>query len=157
MDWIYCVENPHESCMKISIITITIIIIHSNMYANTVQRRLRLASMDFQLLLTGLVFDNERISVESYHLIFSIVGLRARSSPYPIIPVDEAERIVSQHASPMEICEMPVSESIVGHVLAQDVEAKEPVPGYRASVVDGYAVRGKIAGQNVRSINYSYI
>ncbi|CAB5124419.1 unnamed protein product [Rhizophagus irregularis] len=32
---------------------------------------------------------------------------------------------------------VPVNENLVGMVLAEDVYAKEPVPGYRASIVDG--------------------
>lgn len=38
---------------------------------------------------------------------------------------------------------LPVSQQLVGHVLAEDVKAIENVPGYRASIVDGYAVHCK--------------
>ncbi|KAG9721249.1 hypothetical protein KCU73_g14299, partial [Aureobasidium melanogenum] len=43
---------------------------------------------------------------------------------------------------------LPVNESLVGHVLAQDVTAPESVPAFRASIVDGYAV---IAGPDAPS------
>ncbi|KAI8142729.1 MoaB/Mog domain-containing protein [Fennellomyces sp. T-0311] len=69
------------------------------------------------------------------------VTQRARTSPYPIIPVDQAEKMVADHAYLTETVTMPVSEELIGHVLAEDVKAVEAVPGYRASIVDGYAVR----------------
>lgn len=76
------------------------------------------------------------------------VALRARTSPYPMIPMSEAEDLVSKHATTRqqlianEPISMPVSEELIGHVLAEDAVSVEPVPGYRASIVDGYAVRG---------------
>ncbi|KAI9315877.1 hypothetical protein BX666DRAFT_2028118 [Dichotomocladium elegans] len=69
------------------------------------------------------------------------VSQRARVSPYPLISMEEAEKLVSKHAHPLEIIEIEVSEALIGHVLAEDAVAVEAVPGYRASIVDGYAVR----------------
>ncbi|KAI9269302.1 MoaB/Mog domain-containing protein [Phascolomyces articulosus] len=69
------------------------------------------------------------------------VSQRARTSPYPIIPVDEAESLVAKYAHITETVSVPVSQELLGHVLAEDVKAVEAVPGYRASIVDGYAVR----------------
>ncbi|KAI9492942.1 MoaB/Mog domain-containing protein [Zychaea mexicana] len=69
------------------------------------------------------------------------VSQRARTSPYPIIPVDEAEKLVADNAHLTDIVSVRVSQQLLGHVLAEDVEAVEAVPGYRASIVDGYAVR----------------
>lgn len=72
-----------------------------------------------------------------------IVSRRARSSPYPLISVDEAQKLVLEHSTALNAVLMPVSQFLAsGYVLAEDVKSIEPVPGYRASVVDGYAVYG---------------
>jgi len=73
------------------------------------------------------------------------VSRRARSSPYPLIPVEKAHRIVAQFSHPLNVVSVPVSQFLPGYVLAEDVKSLEPVPGYRASVVDGYAIHGKFA------------
>jgi gephyrin len=52
--------------------------------------------------------------------------------------------LVAQHANPLNIISVPVSQFLPGHVLAEDAISVEPVPGYRASVVDGYAIHGNI-------------
>lgn len=59
-----------------------------------------------------------------------------------MVPVDEAVSIIASHAQRLEIVLKLVDDSLVGSVLADDVLAEEPVPGYRASIVDGYAVIG---------------
>ncbi|RVX70676.1 hypothetical protein B0A52_05326 [Exophiala mesophila] len=65
---------------------------------------------------------------------------RARSSPYPMLSVEEAvAKIIEQSPSPIvEIRD--VSPDLAGYVLAEDIKAAEAVPAYRASIVDGYAV-----------------
>ncbi|KAI8382313.1 MoaB/Mog domain-containing protein [Blakeslea trispora] len=68
------------------------------------------------------------------------VSRRARSSPYPLISVEEAKLKISEFARQLNVINVPVSQLLPGYVLAEDIEALEPVPGYRASVVDGYAV-----------------
>ncbi|KAI8343488.1 hypothetical protein BC941DRAFT_411547 [Chlamydoabsidia padenii] len=68
------------------------------------------------------------------------VAKRSRVSPYPMIPVDDAYSIIRRYAAPVGTICLPLSEDLIGYVLAEDVYAKESVPGYRASVVDGYAV-----------------
>ncbi|GES60189.1 molybdenum cofactor biosynthesis protein Gephyrin [Aspergillus terreus] len=65
---------------------------------------------------------------------------RYRSSPYPMLSVDEALQQISQYTPDPVIIEVPVTTSLVGSVLAEDVYAAEAVPAYRASIVDGYAV-----------------
>src|ERR1044072_3016219 len=77
-----------------------------------------------------------------------IVTQRQRKSPYPMITVDEALNIVANHADILGLITVPVNENLIGMVLAEDVYAKEPVPGYRASIVDGYAVVGKLKNIN---------
>ncbi|KAI7902748.1 uncharacterized protein BX663DRAFT_486549 [Cokeromyces recurvatus] len=68
------------------------------------------------------------------------VSGRARSSPYPLISVEKAHEIIAKHSTPLNVITTPVSQFLIGYVLAEDVQALEPVPGYRASTVDGYAV-----------------
>ncbi|GFG09579.1 isoform 5 of gephyrin [Aspergillus udagawae] len=65
---------------------------------------------------------------------------RYRSSPYPMLSVDEALKLISQHTPEPVVIEVPVTHSLVGSVVAEDVYAGEAVPAYRASIVDGYAV-----------------
>ncbi len=65
---------------------------------------------------------------------------RYRESPYPMLSVEDAVKIIVEN-SPLPVpVKMPVNGSLVGHVLAEDVQASEAVPAYRASIVDGYAV-----------------
>ncbi|RDH27919.1 molybdenum cofactor biosynthesis protein Gephyrin [Aspergillus welwitschiae] len=65
---------------------------------------------------------------------------RYRESPYPMLSVDEALKLISQHTPEPSVIEAPVTTALVGSVIAEDVYAKEAVPAYRASIVDGYAV-----------------
>ncbi|KAJ2869304.1 hypothetical protein GGI22_000335 [Coemansia erecta] len=65
---------------------------------------------------------------------------RARKSPYPMIPVSTALSLVLSSVSVMEPVDLLLSEIRPGHVIARDVVAQENVPGYPASVMDGYAV-----------------
>ncbi|KAI5868400.1 gephyrin [Durotheca rogersii] len=65
---------------------------------------------------------------------------RSRESPYPMLSVDDALKLIKQHTPPPEIITSKVDVSLPGLVLAEDVRAKENVPAFRASIVDGYAV-----------------
>ena len=65
---------------------------------------------------------------------------RHRESPYPMLSVDDAVKLILENSPLPEPIKMPVNGSLVGHVLAEDVQASEAVPAYRASIVDGYAV-----------------
>ena len=65
---------------------------------------------------------------------------RYRKSPYPTVSVSDAVKIILEHTPPAEVIEVPVDTSLVGYTLAEDVEAREAVPAFRASIVDGYAV-----------------
>lgn len=65
---------------------------------------------------------------------------RHRESPYPMLSVDDAVKLIIENSPMPEPIEMPVDGTLVGHVLAEDVQASEAVPAYRASIVDGYAV-----------------
>lgn len=65
---------------------------------------------------------------------------RYRASPYPMFTVDHALDMVLCHTPAPVAVKADVDSSLPGAVLAQNVEAAEAVPAYRASIVDGYAV-----------------
>ncbi|KAK3706923.1 hypothetical protein LTR37_012422 [Vermiconidia calcicola] len=65
---------------------------------------------------------------------------RYRESPYPMLSVDEALKQISDHTPAPKVVEVAVNEDLVGSVLAEDVTARESVPAFRASIVDGYAI-----------------
>jgi gephyrin len=65
---------------------------------------------------------------------------RYRESPYPMLSVEDALSKISEHTPEPLITSAPVDEGLVGSVLAQDVTARESVPAFRASIVDGYAI-----------------
>ncbi|KAI9667644.1 MAG: hypothetical protein M1821_000461 [Bathelium mastoideum] len=66
---------------------------------------------------------------------------RHRSSPYPMLSVDEALKLIHDFTPPAKIEKVRIDENLGGAVLAEDVKAPESVPAFRASIVDGYAVR----------------
>jgi gephyrin len=57
-----------------------------------------------------------------------------------MLSVEEALDLIKQHTPASEITTATVDSALVGSVLAQDVKAREKVPAFRASIVDGYAV-----------------
>ncbi|KAK4204916.1 putative Gephyrin [Triangularia verruculosa] len=65
---------------------------------------------------------------------------RHRSSPYPMLSVDDALSLIAKHTASPTATTAKVSPDLVGKVLAQDVFSSAPVPAFRASIVDGYAV-----------------
>ncbi|PGH34256.1 gephyrin [[Emmonsia] crescens] len=65
---------------------------------------------------------------------------RYRESPYPMLSVEEALKIIVEQTPEPTIIETPVDVCLVGCVIAEDVYSREAVPAYRASIVDGYAV-----------------
>lgn len=65
---------------------------------------------------------------------------RHRESPYPMLSVPEALSQIAAHTPSPKIVTAKVDSSLVGAVLAEDVSARENVPAFRASIVDGYAV-----------------
>ncbi|KAI9886134.1 MAG: hypothetical protein M1823_002094 [Watsoniomyces obsoletus] len=67
---------------------------------------------------------------------------RHRKSPYPMISFDDALKLVIEQAPPPTgYARVPVTDVPLGSVLAKDVRAREDVPAFRASIVDGYAIR----------------
>ncbi|KAL2823714.1 hypothetical protein BDW59DRAFT_163081 [Aspergillus cavernicola] len=79
---------------------------------------------------------------------------RYRESPYPMLSVDEALKLISTHTPDPEIVEVPVNIDLVGYIVAEDVYAAEAVPAYLASIVDGYAVIAPdfSDGQNTKGV-----
>lgn len=65
---------------------------------------------------------------------------RNRESPYPMLSVDDALALIAEHTPEPRVFQRKVDEAIVGSVLAEPVKARENVPAFRASIVDGYAV-----------------
>ncbi|CZR64959.1 probable gephyrin [Phialocephala subalpina] len=77
---------------------------------------------------------------------------RNRSSPYPMLEVSEAIKLIKEHTPSPSIVKAKVDGSLVGCVLAEDVIATEHVPAYRASIVDGYAVIAPTDGSSSRGV-----
>ncbi|PCD43780.1 hypothetical protein AU210_002869 [Fusarium oxysporum f. sp. radicis-cucumerinum] len=61
--------------------------------------------------------------------------------------VEEALSLIEEHTPEPEVISAPVDQSIINSVLAEDVKARENVPAFRASIVDGYAVVAPKDGQ----------
>ncbi|KAL5472856.1 hypothetical protein PMIN07_000277 [Paraphaeosphaeria minitans] len=77
---------------------------------------------------------------------------RYRSSPYPMLAVDEALGLIAEHTPSPIIEKAPVDMNLGGSVLAEDVNATESVPAFRASIVDGYAIRIPSSGKFVKGV-----
>ena len=67
------------------------------------------------------------------------VAGRHRKSPFPMISVDEAQKIVLGQCSALGTMKIRFSEAL-GYVLAEDVFAADALPPFPASIKDGYAV-----------------
>lgn len=65
---------------------------------------------------------------------------RHRESPYPMLPVEDALSLIAEHTPEPQIITRKVNADLVGSVLAEQITAKEDVPAFEASIVDGYAV-----------------
>lgn len=60
-------------------------------------------------------------------------------SPYPMLPVPDAQKLVLAQAEPLAPIRVALNEAL-GYVLAQDIYARDPLPPFPASIKDGYAV-----------------
>jgi gephyrin len=58
-----------------------------------------------------------------------------------MLDVKDALDLISKHTPAPIIEKVPVDMKLGGSVLAEDVKATESVPAFRASIVDGYAIR----------------
>ena len=59
----------------------------------------------------------------------------------PLLPVDEAERIIRERVAPVAEVETVPLDTARGRVVAADVVAPIDLPPFDNSAVDGYAVR----------------
>lgn len=68
-----------------------------------------------------------------------------RESPYPMVSVEEAQRIIREHIKPIDSEEIDcctiLSDVPDGRVLAEDVYASEDIPDLPKAAVDGYALQ----------------
>ncbi|XP_028136337.2 gephyrin isoform X1 [Diabrotica virgifera virgifera] len=81
----------------------------------------------------GLGFTPSKVKIDK-------VASRSRKSPYPLIEVPEATQIVLTQCTPTDETEVVAFDRSVDRILAEDVYALAPVPPFRASIKDGYAV-----------------
>ncbi len=63
-----------------------------------------------------------------------------RESPYPMVPVAEAQRLITAHIAPLP-AEIISSLTADGRVPAEDICATENTPDVAKAMVDGYALR----------------
>ena len=59
----------------------------------------------------------------------------------PLLPVDEAERIIDERISPVSEIEVVALRAAPGRILAADLMAPMDLPPFDNAAVDGYAVR----------------
>lgn len=89
----------------------------------------------------------------------SRVARRARESPYPMIDVTTAQKIVLERTEVLGTETVKFTDAL-GRVLAEDVFAKDPLPPFPASIKDGYAVlasdgagKRKVLGSAIAGVN----
>lgn len=83
--------------------------------------------------------ESAEISHHCCHRDPEAVAYRPRTSPFPMVSVDKAQRIVMEHCSLLGVEKIHYFDS-VNRVLAADVFAQDPLPPFPASMKDGYAV-----------------
>lgn len=66
----------------------------------------------------------------------------AATGPPELIEIEEARGLVVERARPMPAEEVPLADAL-GRVLAVEVSATDPVPGFDNSAMDGFAVRAE--------------
>ncbi|GLV35828.1 cinnamon [Carabus blaptoides fortunei] len=79
------------------------------------------------------------------------VASRSRHSPYPLVEVDQALAIITSVCVQEADTDTMQVSSALGHVLAEDVRAFDPLPPFPASIKDGYAVRS-VDGPGKRTV-----
>src|SRR3954469_13107483 len=57
-----------------------------------------------------------------------------------LVEIEDARRMVLDCVRPLDAEEVPLRNAL-GRVLAEEIVAREPVPGFDNSAMDGYAVR----------------
>ena len=64
-----------------------------------------------------------------------------------MLPVDDALKLIAEQTPAPTVEKVPVDMKLGGSVLAEDVKATESVPAFRASIVDGYAIKIPSSGK----------
>ncbi|XP_066901817.1 gephyrin isoform X2 [Halyomorpha halys] len=70
----------------------------------------------------------------------SNVANRPRESQWPMISVEDSQELVMQNKLKLTKENLPLSLDLFGRVIASDVSSVDPLPPFRASIKDGYAV-----------------
>lgn len=83
------------------------------------------------------------------------IANRSRQSIYPLLSVKEAQEIVKQEFSNVTNEIVVALDDAFGYVLAEDVMATDPLPPFRASIKDGYAVVSSDLSTNKKVIGVS--
>ncbi|QRV72589.1 molybdopterin-binding domain protein [Ceratobasidium sp. AG-Ba] len=78
------------------------------------------------------------------HYLMTLACQRNRVSPYPLISMDEAMKLVLDIAQPLESVTLDVNSSLAGHVLSEDITSSQEIPATPTTNVDGYAVQDSI-------------
>lgn len=102
----------------------------------------------------AIVQDSHSHSCSHHHaketLGLENVAKRSRESPYPMISVDEALKLLSKHAVQSGTESVPVRGAL-GRILSENIHSKYDLPPFRASIKDGYAVLAN-DGKGVRKV-----
>jgi molybdopterin molybdotransferase len=64
-----------------------------------------------------------------------------RESPYPMVPIEEAQRLIAAQIAPLGVEQVDIRSGAGGRVLAEDVYADAALPDVPKAAVDGYALR----------------
>lgn len=73
------------------------------------------------------------------------IAARQRQSPYPLVPLRDAISLIFEHTYVSPVQTVPVEDSLVGYVLADDVQSAQNIPPRPSTNVDGYAVRCELS------------
>ncbi|OLC68598.1 MAG: hypothetical protein AUJ02_03220 [Chloroflexi bacterium 13_1_40CM_3_65_12] len=77
-----------------------------------------------------------------------------RASTYPLVDAEVAAALVLEHTPVLAVERVALGEA-VGRILAGDLRAPADLPAFRASAVDGFAVRAADAGKALRDVGES--
>ena len=77
-----------------------------------------------------------------------------QASTYPLLAAEEVARLVLERTPVLPTEELPVGDC-TGRVLAAELRARAPLPGWPSSAVDGYAIRATDSGGWLRLVGES--
>lgn len=79
---------------------------------------------------------------------------RNRVSPYKMLEVEEALKIVLSNCVPTTRTEFISYKVAINRILAENIYATEPIPPFRAAIKDGYAGLSSDNTSNRRVVKY---